>query len=156
MFEEIWTRKRGGLRTTLLFIDMKSAYDRVDRRELIRLVKQKGILNEEQLQLLGFLLSNASTQYGGHSTRMTNGLPQGSTLSPILFDIFIEELSRRLRERGISHRLYADDVIVIGDDDTIAAAIAEIEGWASTTNMRVNKTKSGILAVDGSRLRIGD
>jgi hypothetical protein len=87
---------------------------------------------------------------------MTNGVPQGSTLSPILFDVFIESLGRRLREAGIFFRLYADDLIVIGDDHEVRRAAIIAEEWARSTNMEVNRRKSGLLPIDGSSFRVGE
>jgi hypothetical protein len=87
---------------------------------------------------------------------MTNGVPQGSTLSPILFDLFIETLGRKLREAGIFFRLYADDLIAIGDDHEVRRAATIVEEWARNTNMEVNRRKSGILPIDGSGFRVGE
>jgi hypothetical protein len=84
---------------------------------------------------------------------MTNGVPQGSTLSPILFNIFVEALGERIKQAGISFRFYADDLIIIGEDETIRRAILLIDEWADANNMAVNKAKSGILAIDGSGFR---
>jgi hypothetical protein len=137
-------------------VDLVSAYDKVDRRTLMRLVTQKRILHTDQLQLLNFLMTNATTQYGNHQTTMTNGVPQGSTLSPILFNIFVEALGERIKQAGISFRFYADDLIIIGDDETIRRVIPLIDEWTEANNMAVNKTKSGILAIDGSGLREGE
>lgn len=151
----IETRRAAGTNTTLLFIDFRSAYDRLDRRVLIRLLRDKGILREDQIQLLEFLLNECTTSFGNYETRVTNGVPQGSTLAPILFDIFVEALTEELTSNGIEHQFYADDLLIIGDDATVVRAMEIIEGWSAANNMEVNRRKSGILVINGSGFRTG-
>jgi RNA-directed DNA polymerase len=116
-------------------VDLRSAYDRVNRQTLIELIRKKEILNKDQTQLLQFLLRNCTTKYGDYETGLTNGVPQGSTLAPVLFNIFVETLSDNLRETGMQFQFYADDIVVLADDDTVRKAISTIESWANRNNM---------------------
>lgn len=66
------TRKANRRNTTLLFIDFRSGYDRMDRTVLFRLLRRKGILSESQLELLDWLLSENDTKYEPNPERQWN------------------------------------------------------------------------------------
>ena len=42
----------------------------------------------------------------------TIGVPQGACSSPILFNITLNPLLKALRERGIRHLAFADDLLI--------------------------------------------
>lgn len=48
-----------------------------------------------------------------------------------------------------THKLYADDLLAVGNRAQLTTAIEVIETWARERNMEVNHTKSGILSIDG-------
>jgi len=58
------------------------------------------------------------------------GVHQGLVLSPLLFAVVMDEITRDAREGGIKEILYADDLVLLGDDWT------EVENvysrWKST------------------------
>lgn len=86
---------------TLLSLDIKGAYDRVDRGKLLEILIGKRIPD----WIIGFVwsfLSSRSTTLDmpGHPTQglffVNIGIPQGSTLSPILFHFFTAPMLDRL------------------------------------------------------------
>jgi hypothetical protein len=93
LLDELLFRRSHDKKPTLaLFIDFSSAYDRVDRRILERLLQERRVLNDTEIQLWKFLASNQRILVGGSKTSCTSGVPQGSTISPMLFDIYTEPL----------------------------------------------------------------
>ena len=94
---------------------MSSAFDRVDRKVLLNIIRDNNILNKDQIKILKFILKNIRIKYGNHNANTTNGVPQGGTSSPELFKIAIKGLVDILvANQSITHRLYADDIILIG------------------------------------------
>ena len=108
------------------FLDIKGAYDNVDRDILWRRCRRIGIKGG-LYKLLRCLFDHASVvvRIGGRMSRkviMGRGLLQGSLVSPSLFNIFIDTLPRLLRRRHpsfslgdsrINSLLYADDIVLV-------------------------------------------
>ena len=65
----------------------------------------------------------------------------------MLFNIYIEELSNELEARNITHLLYADDLILIGDIKQTLTGIRVTKEWCQNNNMKVRTEKSGCLPI---------
>lgn len=81
------------------------------------------------------------------------GTPQGSVISPCLFNIAMVDLSRKLLEiEGIKHTMYADDITIWctgGNDGQVEGALQEaidtIETYLEPTGLRCSPLKSELL-----------
>jgi retron-type reverse transcriptase len=74
------------------------------------------------------------------------GILQGSSLSPLLFDIYIDPLLRKLSSGGCFVRAFADDVVFILDDwKFLDGKLEVIQEWSNEFGIKVNPRKSGVM-----------
>ena len=122
-------------------------------------------VNETFLPLFRYYLSGRS-QYvtidGCHSTKrsVTLGVPQGSILGPILFLVFINDLSEALQHCVAD--IYADDTTISHSAHYQAAPnavseglqedIVEVLNWSSSNKLLLNESKTKSMLVTGKRL----
>lgn len=76
-----------------MLIDLQKAYDSVDRGLLWTLLKKRCRSESERklVKLISSLHSESDITIGAHSINAEMGLPQGSILSPVLFNVYLEE-----------------------------------------------------------------
>ena len=102
-----------------VFVDLEKAYDRVPREVLWRCLREK-MVPEKYVRLIKEMYRDVKTRVrSGVGTtegfEVKVGLQQGSALSPFLFNIVFDVLTREVR-RGVPwSMMYADDVVLCGE-----------------------------------------
>jgi hypothetical protein len=85
LLNEVHGRKK---RQYNLLIDLQKAYDSVDREILWKILDKRCKSNQEKslIELIKGLHRQSSIQIGNQRINAEMGLPQGSVLSPVLFN----------------------------------------------------------------------
>ena len=90
-------------------IDLSKFFDRINHDRLIAKLA-KVIHDKRILRLIGMTLrSGVITAHGFEAT--TIGSTQGSPLSPLLSNVILDELDKKLEQRDLSFFRYADDCV---------------------------------------------
>ena len=106
---------KNGHSVDLVLLDFAKAFDKVSHAKLIQKLKAYGIDGLLVKWIEPFLIGRKQrVLIGDHSSEwedVTSSVPQGSVLGPLLFTIFINDLSDKIKNEW---RLYADDSKLIG------------------------------------------
>ena len=82
----------------MIYVDFKAAYHKVDRKILFYKLRKLNVLNEKLLTFLKWIWNSLIVQISPteQAKEIQLGLPQGSAISPALFNIYIQDLRDRV------------------------------------------------------------
>ena len=137
----------------VIFLDLEGAFDAVDHTSVLFKLSKLGI----EGRMLGWLQSFLSNRcfrvsMGGvesSSRPIQSGVPQGSILSPILFNVLLHDIPQ---VASISISLFADDIAIYstGDDipnllNALQNYLNQISSWLTQWYQKLNPSKSKIM-----------
>ena len=127
---------------TLVFFDFIKAYDTVPRDKLLQKLISLGTPCNI-VELINNMLMNFTLSIGKETIHTYRGLIQGSVLSPILFNLFINDLMIIMQVNGIEARAYADDVVCIWTNlAQTKQAIQIMEQWCLKNELKIWNTSN--------------
>jgi len=144
-----------------LFLDLKKAFDTVDFNILIYKLNHYGIRGHVLNWFKSYLLNRKQFTHvnGISSTNLETkcGVPQGSVLGPLLFLIYINDISLATRLGRIS--LFADDtnIFIVASDLTTLFSLAnliadDILKWTICNKLSINLEKTNYMLFKPNKL----
>jgi len=131
-------------KTWVVDIDIEKFFDRVNHDILMRRVAEV-IRDKRVLKLIGRYLRSGIMVEGVVMER-TEGTPQGSPLSPLLANLYLDPLDQELEQRGHAFARYADDCnVYVGGPAAADRLIETLSRWIEKhLRLKVNLSKSGV------------
>ena len=132
------------------FVDLEKAFDRIPR-ELLRLALRKLMVEEWLVQAVMSMYKRARTvvrtKHGDSDKfEVTVGVHQGSVLSPFLFVIVMEALTREARTGLPWEILYADDLVLVAESMTeLRQKVLRWKKCLETKGLKLNVKKTKVM-----------
>lgn len=129
--------------TEVVDMDIEKFFDKVNHDILMsRLARRIG--DKRLLLIIRRFLTAGMMEKGVTSQERTEGMPQGSPLSPLLSNILLDELDKELEKRGHKFVRFADDCNVYVKSQAAAERVLNsLTLWLSRRlRLTVNQTKS--------------
>ncbi|WP_447920514.1 reverse transcriptase domain-containing protein [Achromobacter aegrifaciens] len=123
-------------------IDLEKFFDRVNHDVLlVRVARQ--VQDKTTLKLIRRFLE-AGVMTDGVEYARTEGAPQGGPLSPLLSNVLLTDLDRKLEKRGLAFCRYADDCdIYVGSERAGHRVMAGIRTYLEKVlRLKVNASKT--------------
>ncbi len=145
-----------------VYLDIKKAFDKVPHKRLLWKLEHTGGLRGKMLEWMKDYIQNREMRtvirgVGSSWTEVLSGVPQGSVLAPIMFQIYINDMQEGLNSYI---NMFADDAkllrVIRTKDDCIELQkdIDKIYKWSQTWKLEFNAKKCHVLEMGRSSRRI--
>lgn len=124
--------------------DLKSYFDTIPKDRLLALVSEK-ISDRRVLELVELFLNQSILEELRQWTP-ESGVPQGAVLSPLLSNLYLNDLDHRMAALGYEMVRYADDfVILCRNQEQAEAALEEVKRWVESAGLTLHPEKTHIV-----------
>ena len=146
-----FNERKPAVRTGLLCVDLSKAFDVVDHHRLLKKIGFSDLHSNLKRWLVAYLRDRrVRVVYQGKNSRWRNvkmGVPQGSVLSPLLFNYFVNDIS----SSAWIDESYADDFHAAVSDtspsviaDELSVAATELSAQAGDHGLSLSAAKSTV------------
>lgn len=137
----------------VIYTDFSQAFDRLDHKLLLSKIR-RFYLSNRLINLLESYLSNRrqfveNAGIKSKSFQVRSGVPQGSVLGPLLFNLFIDDITSIFSAECL---IYADDmklfssVSSIEDCLRLQADLAKLQRWCVVNHLHLNVGKCNVVS----------
>ncbi len=128
----------------LVDLDLSKFFDNVNQDILMVLVHN--IIKDGDVESLIRKFLQSGVNIGGTISQTDKGTPQGGPISPLLANIYLNQLDKELESRGLRFTRYADDVLICVKSEVAANRVmASVTKWLKEKlRVEVNITKTKV------------
>lgn len=146
----------------ICFVDYEKAFDRVDWKRLMEILKRLGVDWKERRLITGLYMGQTATvrTASGMAGPCTigRGVRQGCLLSPLLFNIYAEAMMKEAMdeiEEGVKFGGHQIQAVRFADDQAMTASTKEglqiimdkLNEVVESFKMRINKSKTKVMMI---------
>ena len=124
--------------------DLKSYFDTIPHERLMKKL-QRRLADGRILKLIGSYLEAGILEKGKGWQATEEGTPQGSVISPLLANLYLNDLDHQMEKAGRQMVRYADDfVILCSTEEEARVALEEVREWVEKEGLSLHPTKTKI------------
>ncbi len=126
----------------IISIDLASFFDTVNHKKLFQIM-EKDFEDERLLRLIKMYITT-KVIYGRHIYRNYIGVPQGSALSPLLANVYLNEFDQMMDKLGYRYIRYADDIVLFAQNEFEKKEIYNVASniLINDLKLKINKDKT--------------
>ena len=154
---EDWRRSLDNRESAMaVAVDLSRAFDSINHNLLLAKLKAYGLSQSAMSLTSSYLLGRKQRVclhgVGSSYSELRAGLPQGSLLGPLLFNIFINDLNYAvpdvsLRLNADDTTLYASDVSPIALQFVVNRGLSRLSEWFDANYLLINNAKMQALSI---------
>ncbi len=149
----------------LVLLDLSAAFDNVDHAILLTHLEHCVGIKGSALEWFKSYFSNQSFgvnigEYSSGVASLSCGVPQGSSLAPIIFSLYMLLLGSIFRKHGMYFHCYADDTQIYlplkqssNGPETLMSCLSDVKAWLSLHFLNFNESKTEIIVFGPSDSR---
>ena len=139
----------------VIYFDFSHAFDSVVHSMLLIKLKSFGLDGLLLAWIGAFLAGRSQSVVVEHMfcnwVKVISGVPQGSVLGPILFLLYIDDVTL-ICPGSVTSKLFADDLKIYSNVEVSSASlsttISQLEAWRRVWQLHVNVSKTFVLHLD--------
>ena len=146
-------------KTALCFIDIRKCFDTINHEILLQKLQKYGIRNKVLKWFSSYLKDRSQVVCKNNilsEVKSVNiGVPQGTILAPILFLLYVSDLSNVINSANIN--VFADDVVIYSSNESITILKSNLQKtldsvfeWYSTNKLMLSIEKCNIMLINSN------
>lgn len=130
-------------------VSLTRLFDAIPRERLMERIEEK-VADGRLLGLIeAFLKQKVMEGMERWESENESGTPQGAVISPLLANIYLNELDWKLAQAGIEMVRYADDIVVLcRKPEEAVQALEEIRQWMESAGLELNTEKTRMVDME--------
>lgn len=158
LIEDLTSTLDCNTQTDMIVLDFSKAFDKVSHPRLLHKLEHYGISGRTHSWITAFLSNRTQAVVieNAHSDKVNvgSGVPQGSVLGPVLFLLFINDITDNITS---TIRLFADDCTIYRpirsklDHQKLQEDLTKLTTWESKWKMEFNVSKCNVMHITRSR-----
>ena len=111
--------------TFMVSCDLQKYFDNISHKKLFEMLEQL-IADKRMLDLMALCVKMGRVQSGNRWEDITQGVPQGSIIAPLLANLFLSPLDNAITQNNFAYVRYADDFVVLTHSEQEAVKAIEV------------------------------